>query len=291
MKQVQNETSTKIETWKIQSLLNWAIEYLKSKNISEPRLTSELILSNILNQPRIFLYTNFDKELSKNDLSEFKKNILKILDFEPVQYVIGETSFYGNKIKCSNEALIPRPETEILVEKTFELSKKISGEIRILDIGTGTGCIAIALKKLVPHAKIIAIDFKDEILSVAKENAQKLNLEIDFRKINILNEKINEKFNFIISNPPYISTVEYETLSNSVKNYEPKNSLTDNSNGLTFYNRFAEIFCDMLYDDGYCLLEHAFNQREDLLKIFKNFTIVETFNDYSKINRGIIFKK
>lgn len=288
---ISNQEKNK-KNWDILSLINWSTEYLNNKNFSSSRLITELLLSHVLKKERIYLYTHFDEPLNKIELSEFKKIFERVLKQEPIQYILGETSFYGFKIKCNSKVLIPRPESEVIVDKVLEYSKNIfQNKIKILDIGTGSGCISIALKKLIPNSILFAIDSSIEALELAEENAKLNNVKIDFKHVDIMNEAINEEYDIIVSNPPYISEFEFNELPESIKLFEPKNSLTDYSDGLKFYKNFAIKLKNNISNNGFCIFEHGYNQKDEIAKIFSDWKIIETFSDYSKIPRGIILKK
>ncbi len=233
--------------------------------------------------------------MTEIELTNFKKLYQNILTNNPLQYVTGETSFMGLKFKTDKRALIPRIDTEVLVETVISIAEKYFTEekhISILDIGTGSGAISVALAKLIPKSKITSIDISADAISLANENGilNKVEFQINFLQKDILTEGVNEKFHLVVSNPPYISLDEYQNLSESIKNFEPRNSLTDEKDGLTFYRRFAEVGKNWLFENGFCILEHAYNQQEDICEIFSDWEIVNKFKDYNKLPRGIVAK-
>ena len=189
---------------------------------------------------------------------------------EPVQYIIGDVDFYGNILNVNKNVLIPRRETEELVEKTMELINKLfpKQDISILDIGTGSGCIPITLKKYFPRNKITAVDISQEALAVAKENAQKNNVEINFIKSNIFSE-VNDKYECIISNPPYIR--EDEEIMDIVKNNEPHLALYAPNNGLYFYEEILKKASSYVKSKFIIAFEIGETQGEDICLIAKNY--------------------
>ena len=189
---------------------------------------------------------------------------------EPVQYIVGDVNFYGNTIKVNKNVLIPRPETEELVEKTNELIKDIfpNQAINILDIGTGSGCIPITLKKLIPNAKVSACDISKEALEVAKENAKLNNTEIEFIESDLFTN-INNKYDVIISNPPYIRYDE--EIMDIVKNNEPHLALYADDNGLYFYKQILKEASNYLNDRFIIAFEIGETQAEDIINIANEY--------------------
>ena len=204
-----------------------------------------------------YLEKYLDKENLKEGLQKLKKGI-------PPQYIIGNTNFYGNIIKVNKNVLIPRFETELLVEKTYKYIKKIfNKEINILDIGTGSGCIAITLKKLL-NSKVTAVDISEKALEVAKENAKLNNVNIDFI-LSDLFSNVKGKFDVIISNPPYIAY--NEKIDEKVKNNEPHLALYAQNNGLEFYEKILKNAKKHLKEKSIIAFEIGENQGEQILTI------------------------
>ncbi len=189
---------------------------------------------------------------------------------EPVQYIVGDVNFYGNIIKVNKNVLIPRPETEFLVEKTKDLIEKLftKKNISILDIGTGSGCIAITLKKLFPSSSVTACDISANALEVAIDNANNNNVEINFINSDIFNN-IKDSYNCIISNPPYLKEDDY--IMDIVKNNEPNIALYANDNGLYFYKEILKKSKDYLKEDYLIAFEIGETQKEDIIKIAKEY--------------------
>ena len=205
--------------WKVVDLINWGKDYLENKNISDARLNIELLLCKVINCKRFDLYLNFDKPLQKEELALFKAMLIRRLNSEPLQYILGKTEFMGLPFNLNSNVLIPRPETEILTEKCIDYCKsnfRDKETISILDIGTGSGNIGISLSKLIPNCKVIAIDIDEAALQTAKENCElnQVSDKIDFFHLDILNDRLPDewKFDLIVSNPPYINQTEYSSL-------------------------------------------------------------------------------
>ena len=209
-----------------------------------------------------------EKYLHKDqDMNEALK---RLENGEPVQYIVGDVNFYGNILKVNKNVLIPRPETEELVEKTQELIKDIFKDtnIDILDIGTGSGCIPITLKKLLPNSNISACDISKEALAVAKDNAKENNVTINYIESDVFNN-INNKFDVIISNPPYIRYDE--EIMDIVKNNEPHLALYAKDNGLYFYKRIIKESKEYLKNKFIMAFEIGETQAEDIINIAKSY--------------------
>ena len=219
---------------------------------------------------------------------DLSKAIKRLEQGEPVQYIVGDVNFYGNIIKVNNNVLIPRPETEELVEKTSVLIKELfSDNINILDIGTGSGCISIALKKIFPNSIVEGIDISEEAIEIAKDNATENNVDINFYQSDIFSN-INNKYDCIISNPPYLKEGDY--IMDIVKNNEPHLALYAEEKGLYFYKIILKEANKYLKERFIIALEIGENQKEDILKIaeqyFPNANIISD-KDLRKLDRFI----
>ncbi len=278
--------------WTIKRLLEWATSYLNEKGIDDSRLNAELLLCHALKyQNRIDLYLHFDKPLRQSELDIFKVFLKRRLTGEPVQYIIGETEFMGFKFKVDSRVLIPRPETELLVESVLKLLKKIKKPgLKILEIGTGCGNISISIAKLFPDLEITAIDSSKSALEVAELNIKNhgLSQNIKLMFINIFDDVPKlRNFDIIVSNPPYISIDEYQILSDEIKNFEPKIALTDGKDGLSYHYRIADIGRSLLNEIGWLFLEIGYDQKEEVVNILEKFGYfdVEVMQDYGGNDR------
>jgi release factor glutamine methyltransferase len=238
--------------WTTIDLIKWGEDYFVSKGISNAKLEVEWFLCHILNYQRIDLYVQFEQPLMKDELAQFKEMVRRRIEGEPFQHILGKADFYGRDFIVNKHVLIPRAETEIIIE----LLKKRDAVESILEIGTGSGCIAITMSLENLTTSIIATDVSKEALNVAKENTQKFGIEnIGFKVHDFLQTSINSTFDVVISNPPYIGSDEMDGLQKEVHDYDPKIALTDNDDGLSFYRRFAELGTSLLNENGYMLLE------------------------------------
>jgi release factor glutamine methyltransferase len=285
------------KVWKVIDIINWGKDYLQNKNISEARLNIELFLCKIIKCKRFDLYVNFDKPLTPNELSELRAYIKRRLEFEPLQYILGETEFMGLPFRIDKRALIPRQETERLVEECINECKNLFKEIEkinILDIGTGSGNIAISLAKLLGNSFITAVDLSEEALNLANENAElnQVQDKMKFLKMDILKDEIppTEMFNLIVSNPPYVQIKEYESLQKEIKEHEPGMAVTDYSDGFTFYKRISAIAGSHLHKNGILAFEIAYNQGEPVRSIMEkeNFKNLKIIKDYAGLDRIVL---
>ncbi len=269
-------------------------EYLQNKGIESPRINAELLLANILNCKRLDLYLKFDQPLRKDEIRIYREFIKRRGKFEPLQYIIGSVEFYGLEFKVNKSVLIPRPETEILVE-TIINSFNSEENIDILDIGTGSGNIAVALAKNLLNSKVDAIDNSLEALEIAKENARLNSVEdrIDFINNNIMNGNnlSAKKYDVVVSNPPYVSVVEFPELQPELKVYEPRIALTDEGDGFSFFRIIASIAKNILKDKAKLFFEVGKDQYKQVKQIlqdnnFKNITIKKDYLDIERVIYG-----
>ncbi len=248
------------------------------------------MICSVLDIKRIDIYTQFDKPLSNNELTIIRNMVIKRVEHQPLQYILGKTKFLDMEILLNNSVMIPRPETELLVNAVLADFNDSYRNYQILDIGTGSGCISLALAKYLPFSQIFAIDKSDFALITAKNNATDLAIKnIQFNSCDILKEiPTNNKFDIIVSNPPYIPIEDYQKLEPEVLKYEPREALTDGLDGLTFYKRYSNILKDLLKEDGNFYFEIGYNQRDILQELFESCAYKVSFvKDFNKIDRII----
>lgn len=243
-----------------------------------------------LHLSRIQLALEHNFELDRDDLDFLENALLKLKNQIPVQYIVGETAFCGLLFKVDKNVLIPRPETEELVEWIFQNHKK-NESIKILDIGTGSGCIAISLAKNLPNAEVFALDVSAEALDVAKKNAAMNAVKVDFIQADILTiEKLPDTFDVIVSNPPYVRESEKDLMQQNVLSNEPHIALfVENENPLLFYDKIAELAKNHLTENGVLYFEinqYLGNETVDLLKS-KGFKNIELKKDIYGVDRMV----
>jgi len=273
-------------------VIKLSTEYLQKKAVESPRANAEILLAEILKCKRLELYLAFDKPLAENELQIYREAIRKRGLRIPLQYIVGNVEFYGLNLIVNENVLIPRSETELLVEKIINDSDK-SSNLKILDIGVGSGNISLAISKHLPNSNIVAIDISDSALKVAKKNAELNSLQdrIKFQQFNILTDNLESlgKYDLIVSNPPYVSEKDYESLEPELKDHEPKISLTDNLDGISFYKHIIENSNQIMDKPGKIYFELGVNQSIQVRKFFEQekFTNISITKDYSGIDRII----
>lgn len=275
------------KTWRIIEIIKWGEEYFKLKGFENPKQEIEWLLCDLLELKRIDLYLKFEDIINKSKLKKLKSWIKRRIDREPLQYITGKVEFYGLKFISTPQALIPRPETERLVDITLNSLKKIP-EPKILEIGTGSGCVSIAVSNKKPRANILSLDISKNALELAEINAKSNNCKnINFLEMDFLSEIPDDKFDILISNPPYIPQKEIENIMPEVKNYEPRIALTDFEEGLNFYFRIAKVGRTLI-PNGIIILEVGLgNHPQKVFSLFKEagFDQLELIKDYNNNER------
>ena len=248
--------------WRIIDLINWGEEHFTQKNIDNARFEMEWFLCHVLNYKRIDLYIRFEDILCEKDLFKLRKMVQRRLAGEPFQHIICKGSFYGRDFIIDKNVLVPRPETEIIIER-LKLKEKINS---LLDIGTGSGCIAITASLEGLAKNIFATDISPHAVKIAKKNMKFLKADnIQFSVHDFLQSPFNTKFDVVVSNPPYIAINQFHNLQIEVRDYDPLTALTDNRDGLTFYRKFSNQFDKLLNPNGILILE--FGGKEQKLHI------------------------
>ena len=241
---------------------------LKSNNAESPKLKARLLLQYVLDKPRQYIIVYDNKEIDKQQQWQYFVNIEKLTKGIPLQHITHRQEFMKMDFFVDENVLIPRPDTEILVEEVIKIAQKYNSP-RILDLCTGSGAIAISLKKFVPNADITAVDISEKALEIAQKNAEKLEAKINFVKSNLFDKLDNKKFDIIVSNPPYIRKDEIKKLSEEVQK-EPKIALDGGEDGLDFYRIIAEQAINYLKTGSFLCFEIGYNQKNDVIKIIED---------------------
>ena len=278
-------------TWRVIDLIHWAESYLKEKKFDTPRAEIEWLLCALLDCNRLNVYLRFEEPLSQSQLTTLRSWVKRRLKNEPLQYITGSCDFYGRQFLINSQVLIPRPETERLIDIAIEKMKGIDSPT-ILDVGTGSGCIATTLGLEIPASKVLGVDISLDALEVANENKAKLCSEnVLFIEMDILNTFPEKLFDLLVSNPPYIPKNEMENLIKDVKDFEPVIALEDENNGFTFYKRFSEIGRTLVKPGAWFVLEVGMGDHPSMVQsIFSNsgYLNVELIKDYNGDNRVLV---
>lgn len=280
------------QVWTVIKLLNWTQEFFEKKHIDGARLDAEILLARVLQCERIFLYVNFEKPLTKAELAEYKALIVKRASGQSVAYVLGEKHFMDFNLKVNKHVLVPRPETELLVE--FVLEKSDEKDLCVLDMCTGSGAIGIALAKYRSNWQITSTDISAEALAVARENAdtQQVATQINFVQSDMFKNLPVAKYDIIVANPPYIPLSDKAKLAPEVL-CEPHTALFAQDEGLYFYKIIASQAGLYLSEAGAIFLEYGIEQAQAIVDIFKaqGYSQFEIRKDYAGIDRMLYIRR
>ena len=287
------KVQAKKRTWRVIDLIERGEDYFNKHSFEGPRQEIEWLLCDLLDCKRIDLYVKFEEIVPQSKLSTLNQWIKKRLNRMPLQYITGKTEFYGNLIFVDQEVLIPRPETERLVDIALEEIKTIVNP-KILEIGTGSGCISISIAAHRIDANIIATDISQSALEKANENSKYHNIKnIEFKILDIIKEMPEGNYDLVISNPPYIGIEELNSVMKDVKDFEPLIALTDNQDGLSFYRRLSTLGTKLLKKHAAMVLEVGlYDHPLKAVEIFKSngYKNVNLFKDYNHDNRVLRVK-
>jgi release factor glutamine methyltransferase len=278
------------------SLIRKSTDFFTEKGIGEAKLSAEHLLAHVLREKRLQLYLRFDQPVKEEELAEFRALVRRRLDHEPVQYIVGSTEFYGLEFAVSPAVLIPRPDTEHLIDAILDFRKsgRIGDTLRVLDIGTGSGAIAVALAAQLPGVHVTGTDISPEALALAGANAARhaLDERIDFVAHDIFDGGIGSAaapFDIVVSNPPYIPQSEIDTLQPEIRNFEPLIAATDGGDGLRFYHRIAARIDELLAPDGLLVFEVGAGQAPAVMDILREAGMrdIDSRADYGGIERVV----
>ncbi|MEW6160165.1 MAG: peptide chain release factor N(5)-glutamine methyltransferase [Verrucomicrobiota bacterium] len=252
-------------------IIQRSTEFLANKGVESPRLQIELLLAHVLRMPRLQLYLNFERAISEAELQTLREFVKRRALREPLQHILGSTSFCGLEIEVNSHVLVPRPETELLAEQANRLLDSVvpreNDPPAALDFGTGSGCLAIAMATHCPRSRIVAIDLSTHALDVARRNAvlNRVENQIEFVLSNGFQSlPLDRRFDLIVSNPPYIPSAEIETLAPEVRNHDPRLALDGGVDGLNFYRLLAEQAGRFLRPEGNLLVEFGDEQADHI---------------------------
>lgn len=253
----------------IKEAINQAVIMLKNENIEAPKSKARMLLQATLNKTKEYLIIYDTQQISQEQRERYIKNVKRLISGEPLQYIIGKQEFMKLNFLVTKDVLIPRPDTEILVQEVIEIAKNIKNPV-ILDLCTGSGAIAVSIAKYVNNTKIYAVDISSKALDIAKKNAEfnGVRNNIEFIESNLFSKIKEQKFDIIVSNPPYIETDTIKTLPIDVQN-EPHLALDGGKDGLDFYKKISKEAPKFLNNEGYLCFEIGYNQKKSVCKVLQ----------------------
>lgn len=281
--------------WTIGRILKWTEQYFKDKGIESPRLDAEVLLAHVLEQQRIYLYVHFDEPLQPGELAAYREMIKKRVLRVPVAQILGEKEFMGLTFKVTADTLVPRPDTEILVQAAVDRLRAMAGEepLRFADIGTGSGAICLSVLHYLAGTVADTVDISPAARAVAEENAASLGLadRVTFHTGDLLQPLSGISFAAILSNPPYIPEADIAELAPEVRLKEPHTALSGGQDGLDFYRRLANEAPAMLVPGGFTAFEVGIHQAGDVADLLKATPLIdrtEILPDYAGIDRVVV---
>jgi len=273
----------------IRELLLESTHRLELQRIPSPRLCAEILVSHFLKVDRTFLYTHDDANVSDTDYDKIENATYERIIGVPVQYIVGHQEFYGRDFSVNPAVLIPRPETEYIIDSVLESNPK--ADSRIIDVGTGSGCIAVTLALELSGARVFASDISEVALKVARQNAINLGARVAFVCSDVL-DSLSGTFDFVVSNPPYVRRNEMEKLQREVREYEPHVALFSPHDELDIYRRIVHASLDRLVPGGTLVMEIGFAMEEAVLSLLQSgWTRMPTRTDLQGIPRTVIARK
>lgn len=291
------------EIWTLKRILDWSSDYLSQKGMEHARLESEILLCHVLKLRRLDLYLQFERPLSRDELADYKAVIKRRVNFEPSAYIVGQREFWSRQFFVSPDVLIPRPDTEVLIELILQKFKKhpiTQKSIKGFELGIGSGAISVTLLSEFPEVKMAALEISSAAIQIAERNAKyhgvdtRLSIQSgDFFSDDMLSQIPDASLDFVVSNPPYISEDEYQQLSPTVKDFEPKLALVSGSTGLEFYLRLAQFSKRTLVPSGFLAVEIGENLGQSVKSIFEDAGLqnVTLHRDYAHHDRVVMGEK
>ena len=290
------------ETWTVRRLLDWTTAFFTRKDVDSPRLSAELLLAHVLGVPRMKLFTDYLRPLAEPELAAYRDLVKRTAEDEPIAYLTGKAHFFTLEFEVSRDVLIPRPDTETLVENVIQTARLQAGleAPRVLDLCTGSGCIACAIAHELKAATVLATDVSPAAVAVARRNVERLKLgdRVSVEQGDLyepLSRVVDARpFDLIVSNPPYIPTAQVSKLDRSVRDYEPHQALDGGPDGLTLHRRTMEEAGDRLVPGGRVYLEIAFDQGELAKQVvagYRDFEDVRILKDIEGRDRVVTARR
>ncbi|MDD2366493.1 MAG: peptide chain release factor N(5)-glutamine methyltransferase [Desulfuromonadaceae bacterium] len=279
------------DKWTTLKVLQWTKDYLGSKGVKNARLESEWMLCHVCEVDRVGLYLQYDKPLNEKELFTYRNMISRRARREPLQHILGSQEFYGFDFDVTADVLIPRQDTECIIEAVLQIDKIPE---TILDVGAGSGCLSVVLKKLFANSDVTATDISKEALRVARLNADKHGVNIEFLIGSLFTPLSDRKFDLIVSNPPYIPTADIMNLEIEVRDFDPMLALDGGGDGLEIYRKIIPEALNHLNPAGWLVLEVGVFQAEEVINIFNNsadYSGIKIKRDYGNIDRVLYAQK
>ncbi len=280
--------------WTIGSLLQWTQDYFARHGIDTPRLDAEILLAHVLKKDRIYLYAHYDQPMNHDELAQYRGMVKKRAGRLSVAHILGTKPFMGLDFRVTEDVLVPRPETEMLVETVLALDKEKT-RLAVADIGTGSGAIILSILHYAPQAVGTGIDISPQALGIARENGEKLGLNerVTWVESDIFSAVPRQQFDWIVSNPPYLTQMDMEHLEPEVR-HDPETALFGGADGLDVYRRIAAQSPGYLAPGGCCALEVGSGQAAAVTDIFCSagaYCHIKTVKDYGGIERVVLFRR
>jgi release factor glutamine methyltransferase len=275
---------------------SWAVEKLAKARMKSPALSADLLLGFTLGWNRVRIISHTEQPIAEDLWNHYKDLVARHASGEPLHYITGEREFYGLSFRVTPAVLIPRPETEVLVEKSVELMRSLSSPVRFVDVGAGSGCIAVSIAHAVPSAIGWAVDISGDALEIARKNAVRHGVA---DRIQLVRGDLLEcfppepRFNFVLSNPPYVPLQEYDNLPLDVRDFEPHLALFGGESGLEIYSRLIPGVPSLLVPGGYLLVESGAGQAEQIRKLAEKagLSVEIILKDLQGIPRCLVARK
>lgn len=286
-----------LSSMQLKQAIDSAYQLFLEHDVPSPRLNAELLLMFVLGRERAYLYAHPERELTTDEQAQYEEVIRERARGCPTQYITGHQEFWGLDLLVSPAVLIPRPETEHAVETVLELVKEYrlegSGRLKLIDVGTGSGCIALALASELPQTEIHACDISEDALEMARINAARLALgsKVLFRKSDLLDVYSGQQFDFVISNPPYVGEADADKVQRQVREFEPKIAVFSGHEGLDIYRRLIPQALDHLRPGGWFVAEIGYSEEEKVKALLEGWSSIQVTPDLQGIPRVIAARK
>ena len=276
----------------LKTALEHAVGVLTSRDVASPRLAAEVLMMHTLECDRAHLLAHPERLLSPDEANQYHSFVHERAGGKPTQYITGHQEFWGLDLLVSEAVLIPRPETEHSVEATLELARADSSIKKIIDVGTGSGCIALALAKELPNREIQASDISEVALAIAEENSERLGLgRVKFRRCDLLSDAPAGAYDLVVSNPPYVGKDEPEKVQKIVRDWEPEVAVFGGATGLEIYGRLVPQALHALRRGGWLVMEIGYSIEQPIRDLLRGWTNVQIKPDLQGIPRVAIARK